>query len=164
MAKGDRVVAEEVQKSAPVVGARRYELAWTFFGGASVGFVVWVVAWILQRFVFSNLLCAGAATCSEAVNYAGLVAMIVGSIAGLVVLTTTQVYRPLLVIVASALSLWGFESLVAGMSWYWALIASMIMFGLAYAAFAWLARVRNFVLTIVIVVILVVAARLALNS
>ncbi len=165
MASSDRVVAEEVGKTVPVVGARRYELAWTFFGGASVGLVVWVTAFLLQRFVFSNLLCSGAVSgCSQGVTYAGLVAMIIGSIAGLVMLTSTQVYRPLLVVIASAVSLWGFGAFLGDMAWYWAVLVSMAIFGLAYAAFAWFARIRNFLTTLIVMAILVVLIRFVIAS
>lgn len=165
MAKSDRVVAEEVRRPVPVVGARRSELMWTFFSGASVGFVVWIVALLLERYVFSSFLCGGVTGgCSDATSYAGVVAIIVGSIAGLVMLTTTQVYRPLLVVIAAALSLWGIASAVGDMRWYWAMLLSMALFGVAYAAFAWFARIRNFVMALVVLVVIVVLARLALSS
>ena len=53
----------------------------------------------------------------------------------------------------------GIHKVAAGSAWYIALFAFVVLFALAYAAFAWVARLRNFILTLVVTVVLVVLAR-----
>jgi hypothetical protein len=67
-----------------------------------------------------------------------------------------------LIVIAATIALWGINTLTASMAWYFALPVIMIMFGLVYGLFAWIARIRSFILAIVVTVVLVVIVRLAL--
>ena len=46
-----------------------------------------------------------------------------------------------------------------GLDWYWAMMITAVFFGLAYGVFGWLARIRNFILAIVLVAVLTVLVR-----
>ncbi len=87
-------------------------------------------------------------------------AILVGALAGLISMTTLQVYRPLLIVLAATVSLWGFHGLVDGMAWYWTLLVLAVLFSLAYALFAWLARIRSFIFALAVVTIAVVLVRM----
>lgn len=157
----NRVVAEEVRRVSPVVSARRDELVRTLLTGVGVGVIVALLAYLLQQLVFAPLLCgeAGTGTCVNVSSYSSGVAMLVGALAGLISLTTMQVYRPLLIVLASTVSLWGYHTLVAGMTWYWTVLVAAVLFALAYALFAWLARIRSFVFAVVVVVVMTLLVR-----
>ena len=167
MTKKDRVVVENVERVEPVVPMYRNELASIITVGVSVGVITWVAMSLLERYVFAAVMCRqdAAANCTDAAGYALTVALILGALAGLIALVQVRVYRPLLVVVAATTALWGFaDKLIAGLDWYWALPITVIVFGLAYGLFAWVARLRSFILSVVISVVLVVMIRLVMNS
>lgn len=153
-------------KIDPLVPMTVRELLTVVIAGAVVGAVIWGLFYLLNTFVFSSVLCRPQASsdCVNAPSYAMTVAIIIGSIAGLATLARMRVYRPLLVILAAAISLWGAQRITSGLTWYLALAVVALLFGLAYGLYAWIGRVRSFILAIVLSVILVVAIRLALTS
>ena len=162
MADENRVAAQEVKRISPVVSSRRDELIRTLLTGVGVGVIVGLLAYLLEQFVFAPLLCDqdGAGSCVNVATYSSAVAILVGALAGLISMTTLQVYRPLLIVLAATVSLWGFHGLVDGMAWYWTLLVLAVLFSLAYALFAWLARIRSFIFALAVVTIAVVLVRM----
>jgi len=160
------VVHEEVTDSValPYIGMTRHEFTNVIITGLVTGLVVGGLYFLLNQFVFGAVLCRPQSTgdCSQAPHYAMIVALIIGTIGGVANLARVRVYRPLLVGLAVAIAFWGVHTVIAGFAWYWALVALMVLFALAYAAFAWVARTRNFILAVVVTVVLVVIARWAL--
>lgn len=162
MSKQDRVVADNIERVEPVVPMFRSEMIMVALTGLGVGFVVTALTHLLDRYIFSAVLCqdAGAAECANATNYALIVAMVIAGIGGLIALVQARIYRPLLVVLAAAASLWGLHGITANMQWYWSLLLTMVMFALAYALFTWMARIRMFLVSLIVIVVLVVLARL----
>lgn len=161
------VVVDEpvsVAHVSPVVSMPSRELMTTIVAGAAVGLAVAVLVYLMDTFVFSVVLCRpqSATECSQAPQYATIVAMVVGAIAGIVALARMRAYRPLLVVLAVTIALWGVTTQLSGAVWYWAFVSTALLFGLAYGLFAWVSRVRSFILALVITVVLVVAIRYAL--
>lgn len=162
MSKQDRVVADNIERVDPVVPMFRSEMMMVALAGLGVGFVVTALTHLLDQYIFSAVLCqTDSAECANATNYAMIVAMVIGGIGGLIALVQARIYRPLLVVLAAAISLWGLHEITASMQWYWALIITMAMFAFSYALFTWMARIRSFILALVVIVVLVVLARLA---
>lgn len=149
---------------SPFVGMSFGELLRTVLCGVGVGLVVAVGMFLLNKFIFGAVLCRpqSIAECAQAPTYAMIVAMVLGAIAGLLGLARMRMYRPLLVVLAATIALWGINSIVSGMVWYWAALAVMVIFGLAYGLFAWIARIRNFVMALVITIVVVVLVRFLL--
>ena len=167
MNKNDRVVVDNVERVEPVVPMYRNEVASVAAVGASVGIISWVAMTLLEKYVFAAVLCSqdAAANCADSANYALIVAMILGGLAGLIALVQARIYRPLLVVVAATAALWGFsDKLIGEIQWYWALPITLVLFALAYALFAWIARLRSFILSAVISLVLVVIVRLVMNG
>lgn len=165
MSKNERVVAENNERVSPVVPMFGRELASVAVIGLAVGVITWVAMTLLERYVFAAVMCRenAAANCADAASYATIVAMILGAVAALIALVQARVYRPLLAVIAATAALWGFAlALLGGVAWYWALLITAILFGLTYALFAWVARIRSFVLAIVISLVLIVVIRLVL--
>lgn len=129
--------------------------------GAGVGFVSTGVYLLLNKFIFGAALCrAGVEGCANAPLYATIVTVVIAMICGVVALAKAGVYRPLLVAIAVPLALWGIFALFNGVAWYWALIVGTLLFALAYSLFSWLARVRSFIISIVLLVLIVLLVRL----
>lgn len=167
MSKNDRVVVDNTERIEPVVPMFRGDVMSVFGIGAAVGVITWVAMTLLERYVFAAVMCQGegSGNCENAASYALIVALVLGALAGLIALVQTRIYRPLLVILAATAALWGFSaSLLQGVEWFWALPVSGLLFALAYTLFAWIARLRSFILSAVISVVLVVIIRLIMNS
>lgn len=155
------VVHKEAVIESPFVVMRFRELITTALWGVVIGVVTAFIYILLYKFVFSAVLCRSQSTgsCAQAPDYAATVAVVISLIAGVAALARLRTYRPLLVVIAALVSLWGLQTDVVGMPWYWAVLATAVLFGLAYALYAWLARIRNFILTLVVMVVVVVFVR-----
>lgn len=160
-AMSEPVVHEEIVTVSPFVSMSIRELIVTALWGAVIGLVTAAVYVLLYKFVFSAVLCRPESTgsCEQAPNYAATVTVIISLVSGVAALARQRIYRPLLVVIAAIVSLWGLQTDVAGMPWYWAVLATAVLFGLAYALYAWLARIRNFILALVVIVVVVVLVR-----
>jgi len=149
---------------SPFVAMTPGELVKVLLYGIGVGVVTAAAVLLLNQFVFGAVLCRpqSVAECSQAPNYAMIVGSIVGAIAGLVMLARLRVYRPLLVVLAATIALWGMHGIVASTAWYWVVAIFAVLFGLSYALFAWIARIRNFVMALVVTIVVVVVVRFLL--
>ncbi|HEU0266699.1 MAG TPA: hypothetical protein VFQ70_03655 [Candidatus Saccharimonadaceae bacterium] len=156
----------ESAESRHFVGYSRNEIIRTLIVGALVGIIVWGLTWLLNKGVFSPLMCHAtiANTCSQTSAYAAIAAQIIAAIFGLITLVRQRVFRPLLVVLAASITLWGVVSDVHNTVWYAALVACVITYALAYAAFMLLARIRMLLLSLVAIVVLFVITRLVLTS
>ena len=156
------VVHEEADtRVLPYIGMARREFIGVIITGIAVGVAVGVLYMLLNKFVFGAVLCRAQSTgdCSQAPNYAMIVALLIGGIGGVANLARLRAYRPLLTAIATTVVFWGVHTLVGGLAWYWILLDLAVLFALAYAAFSWAARIRNFILALVVTVVLVVLAR-----
>lgn len=164
MAKQDRVVAENYERIDPIVPIFNYEVLSIAGVGSAVGLIVSGAAYALNQYVFQAILCQGdGAGCEQASNYAMIVAMVIGALLGLVALVQVRVYRPLLVVLASTIGLWGLYGHIADLAWYWMLVVPVLMFALSYMLFAWVARIRSFVVALIVAVVLIVCMQLIIN-
>jgi len=133
--------------------------------GAVVGFVVWGLSVILDTYVLSAILCKGntTLTCTGTVQYAETAATIIGAGVGLFFLVKLQVFRPLLVVLAATISLWGIVSLAGLLPWYGIGLSAILLYAFAYGAFAWVARLKSFWLVLVLLIALIAGVRLVLS-
>jgi hypothetical protein len=145
----------------PLVPATRRDLLSAILVGAGVGLVVALMYFLLNKYVFGAVLCRAQSPteCTQAPTYSMLVAVILASIGGVAGLARARVYRPLLVAIAAAIALWGLNAVAGNVVWYFGLLASVVLFALAYGVFAWVARIRNFILSVVVTVVLMVLVR-----
>lgn len=141
------------------------DLASVIILGALVGLLTWGLAWLLGTYVFEPILCGGGDTrCGSAPQYGEITATIVVAIGALLGLVRLRVFRPLLVVLAATVTLWGLIGMVTVFEWYWAALASLVLYALAYGLFVWVVRIRRFWLALVVVLLLVIAVRFALVS
>ena len=93
--------------------------------------------------------------------FAGAILTVLYILVGrLILLSQARIYRPLFIVIASIAALWGLQSYLALLPWYWAMAAMTVIGALTYAMFTWLARLRSFILYLVVSIVLIVAARL----
>lgn len=168
MSKTTTVVEQPASdvRVSPLVTMTARELIGTVVLGMVAGLIVAGLVYVLNKFVFTPILCRpGLGTdCTQAPTYSTIVAYVIAGFVGIIALARLRIYRPLLVVIAASIALWGAYALVQGMVWYWSALAIALLFGFAYGAFAWIARVRSFLMALVLTVVLVVAVRLMLNA
>ena len=154
-------VAKKSSAGVALVSMSMRELIGSICCGIIAGALVVVLYIIFDKYVFGVVLCRAQSTgnCALAPSYATLTAVILGSIVGVGGLAKLRVYRPLLIGVAVAVALWGLHGIVADVAWYYSLLVVALLSGVAYGLFAWLSRMRSFLLTLVIMVVLIVLIR-----
>ena len=125
-------------------------------GALSVGLYV-----LFHTYIFQAVLCRDQANtaCGQAATYAAITTAFIASFVAVVVLAHIRVYRPLLIILAAILALWGIQSIVVVLPWYWALAGMIAVGALAYSLFAWIARIRSFILSAVAAIVIAVIIR-----
>ena len=125
-------------------------------GALSVGLYV-----LFHAYIFQAVLCRDQANtaCGQAATYAAITTAFIASFVAVVVLAHIRVYRPLLIILAAILALWSIQSIVAVLPWYWALAGMIAVGALAYSLFAWIARIRSFILSAVVAIVIAVIIR-----
>ncbi len=129
--------------------------------GVGIGLGMWLLALGIDHLITRALLCGSASTaCGGSTAVAGNVSLVLASIAGLLGLIRLGVYRPLLVVIAAVLILWGFANVTFGMMWYESLAWTMLLTAITYAALTWLVRPRLFIWAIIFVIAVVAAARI----
>lgn len=150
---------------ARFVGMATGELIRILLLGAVVGLVTWGLTYVLDTYVYQALLCKGnALSCDNSSLYASVSATILAALGALFVLIRAHIYRPLLIVLAATVSLWGVVLMLSNMEWYWTAILSGLMYALAYGLYAWISRIRYLWLMLLATVVLVVVVRLVLTA
>jgi len=137
-----------------------------FLYGLIVGAVTFALYVGLERLVFEPILCnesAALARCDSREEFAGGVAIVLGSILGLVLLVRERVYRPILAIIGVGVATWGMLTLLASLPILLAFVTAIILFSLAYVLFSWLVQPTSLVVSVVGVIAVAVLARIAVG-
>lgn len=152
------------QTSLVVMGTKK--LLFIIIFGAISGLATWGLTSLLDAYIYKAILCGhdAAVQCASSYQYALTTATIIGTAIGLLGLVRLHVYRPLLIIIASFISLWGLMVILQPLSWYATTFAIIGLYGFAFGFFAWLARIRNFYIALILVIATVIVLRLLLNS
>lgn len=147
----------------PFVPMTIADIARAMLTGAGVGSVSTGIYLLLNKFIFAAALCReGVQGCANAPMYSTIIAVVIAAIIGVVALAKVAIYRPLLIAIAAPLALWGLYAMLGGIFWLWALLIAAVLFALAYGLFAWTARLRSFIFSVLTLVVLVVIVRLVL--
>ncbi len=116
--------------------------------GVGVGVVGWLLTLFFKNVVIANIFCRWN------------IAFVIVALASVFVLMRTNMYRPLLIVLAAVAALWGIGAWLLPMAWWQGLIWSGVLFGLAYALFAWLAAHTVFAVSLISTIVVVVLVRL----
>ena len=133
--------------------------------GAAIGVVFWVISVLLARYVIEPLVCRqviDAAMCTNATPIAGMITTVLVVVAGIVAMVRMGIARPIIVAVATAALLWDLSTWTQGLFWLEAIAWSVILYGLAFALFAWITRYASLLVTVILSVLIVLVIRIAL--
>lgn len=135
------------------------------FVGAGVGVLTWLISLLLQVLVIEPIFCQSADSfnaCANGGTISVITSTIVANILGLIALVRLGVYRPLLVVLAAIITLFGIHSFVGSMSWYEATAWYAAVYAISYALYAWVARMVSFAVTLAIMLVIVIVLRVFL--
>ncbi len=121
-----------------------------FVIGAILGILYWAITALFMRYTSS-------------IGVAGDIATILIATIGLILLLNLHMTRPLLVVFASAVSLWGLSKLTDGLEWFEIILWSVLLYGLAYTFFFWLARYKRIMPVVLVAAVVVIIIRLTIN-
>lgn len=157
-------VRERLQGVEPAVTMSYRQLWMVGLIGAGVGLAAWLLGMLLEMAVFRFIFCreAGLSGCTDSSTYANAAGLLIATGLGVWALVRIQVFRPLLVGLAAALTLWGVLTVLEQRSWVVAMLVSVMLFALAYLVYGWVMRLRSLILAIIIGVVLLVVTRFVL--
>lgn len=134
------------------------------------GFLTGIAAWLLiygmQNYALEPVLCNGAntASCKTAPGIALFMGLGVAHFIGLIVMMRMNVLRPLLVVLASILTMWGFQTWIYDVPLWQAVIYCGLLFGLTYGFYAWVNRLLIFPVALTVTLVAVIVSRLFISS
>jgi hypothetical protein len=156
------VPTSSVEQPPAYIPADRGEIIGVILTGALVGIAIGLLTEAIARWFIEPVFCRSTdsfAICANGGNVAFYAATVIVTILSVIALVRIGVFRPLLVAVASAASLWGIKSYIDDFPWYEYGLWLALLFALTYLMFYWLLRARSFVLSLIIALIGVVAIR-----
>ena len=159
-------VRELFERVEPAVTMSYRQLLWVGVVGLGVGLVAWVLGQLLDMGLFRFIFCrdAGIEGCVTSGNYGNAAGILIATGLGVWGLVRFQIFRPLLIGLAAALTLWGIYNTLDPQPWYVTLFIGMLLFAVAYMLFAWVMRLRSLLWAAVVTIIVLVVVRFALNS
>lgn len=134
--------------------------------GALTGVVGWLINIFLQNYFIEPVFCSSSdssSICSNGSAIAWTLAHILAIGASVVAMVGAVIYRPLLIALATFVTVWGIHGWLDGLEWWSATLWQMLIFALAYGAYAWIARIVRFWVAAVITVVVIVLCRLVLG-
>ncbi len=128
--------------------------------GVGLGMLLFILTFLLDRYVMRQFACDSVdVACSAATVSAANVATILVAVTGLFAAIRIQMFRPLIVVVAGALVLWGLGGWVAGLSWGEQLGWEALLYSLAYLLFSWITNFTRTVWVLITAAAIVILAR-----
>ena len=130
--------------------------------GLIVGFLTYVGYLGIQQFALEPVFCQSnnARYCSITPNIGIVLSIVIFHFLGLVALVRVGVIRPLLVVLATIITLLGFHAWFAGQSWWIGALYLGLLTGFSYLYFSWINRMSAFPVALGLTLISLVAVRL----
>lgn len=156
----------ETPANRVLVEVRFIDIFRVFLIGVGSGLLIWALQWVLYHWLFSPLMCGSASIdkCDQSAPIAAILAQIVGGIAALIALVRLREFRPLLIVLFAVVTLWNVVAIFASWPIWATIIGMMIVYGLGYALFTILGRVRSLIIAVVLMLICLVITRLVIVS
>jgi hypothetical protein len=133
----------------------------TLLAGFVSGALAGGLTLIFTTYVFKVMPCY-AETCGAGGQYAAILAGIVSAMVALFWMIRLQIFRPLLVVMAVTIGLWGISLYILNWPWYYVVLVSAGLHAVAYGLFAWLSRIRIFWVVIALLIIIIAGLRFVL--
>jgi hypothetical protein len=134
--------------------------------GVFSGLIFWLLTIVINKYFVEPLFCKNsleALSCMNSVEISGNVASVFVAIAGMIAMVKFRMGQPLIVAVTAAAILWGLATWTSGLSIVEAIVWSASTYLLAFLLFSWIVRYRRIGIVLVVILIIIFAARVALG-
>ncbi len=132
--------------------------------GLVVGFLMYVGFLGLQQFAFDPVLCRdNGQYCANSSILSVVTSVIIFQFVGLVALVRIGVIRPLLVVLATIVTVYGFHVWLGGLSWWVGALYLSLLVGFSYIYYTWINRMSVFPVALGLTLLSVIVARLLLS-
>ncbi len=134
--------------------------------GIVLGALFWCLTIATEQYFVNPIFCrtlTNAYTCLYSTSISGDIATILIAVVGIVLLLRLYVARPLLIAVAVGASLWGLTKWTSGLYWGEAIAWSVLLYGVAYTLFSWVARYIKSAPVVLSTIVIVAAIRYILT-
>jgi hypothetical protein len=157
--------AAEVSRPSIYIDMSLRQIIGVIIIGITAGILSWGLAAVIDQYVLHGILCQTMTTpqCQAVPSYSRSAAMLISGLAAVFALVQLQVFRPLLVAIGAVASLWGLGAVIGQLPMAVVVGIYAGAFMLAYLTFTWLARLRSFWMSFILMVVLVAAVRFVLN-
>lgn len=133
------------------IESRTINNSYSLWKNALVGVVCGLVFWSLMTLVGHY---------NNSATIPGDVATVLSATVGIILMVILRMTRPLLVASASAVALWGLAQFTSGLVWFEVAVWAMLLYGLAYSLFSWVARYTRLVPTLIVIITIIVIVRI----
>jgi hypothetical protein len=133
--------------------------------GATLGILYYLITLAVSRYIVEPLTCqslANGASCVNSIAISGGVAGILVAAIGLFAGIRIGIIRPLLITLATTLLVWDLASWTAGLFWLEALGWSALLYVISYALFTWITRTVPLIVSLSLMAIILIVARIIL--
>ncbi|HPF30709.1 MAG TPA: hypothetical protein PLO25_00125 [Candidatus Saccharibacteria bacterium] len=140
-----------------------YPFLATLLIGLLVGFLFWCFMILIEKYVIDPLYCRNeinALMCMNSTSVSGNISAILTGLIGVFIMVRYSMARPLMVALASLLTLWGLIDSLSVLVWTEAIVWSISLYCLSYLLFSWIARFKNILFSALLMVIIVLAVRI----
>jgi membrane associated rhomboid family serine protease len=155
-------MARIIREDQPEVTST-YEWLYVLFTGITIGILYVGLMALIQQYVIEPLYCKSvvdATVCTNSQTISGNISSILVAIAALGLFIRLRVFRPIIIVVAAAILLWGLSSWTAGLGGFEIVASSAILYGLAYLMVSWICRYERTIPVVVAMVFIVLGSRL----
>lgn len=155
-------MADYVTESKPVIIDQDQRMMLKVaVAGVTLGLLAWGITFLLENYALKAFFCGdpGAAACVNITTYSGNIAAVVVALVGLVALVRLSIFRPLLIVLGAAISLWGMAAWLADLHVIEQLSWSALLYALFYGLYTWVARIRNPVVVLIVFAFVAVGSR-----
>ena len=131
------------------VESQTISTSYSLWQNALVGVLLGIIYWFLMTLIGYYI---------KSTNISGDIITIIVAILGTVVMLRLHMAQPLIIAVATGASLWGISEWTSGLVWGETVAWIMLLYGLAYVLFSWIARytrVLPVLITMIFVIIIV---------
>lgn len=140
-----------------------YEWWYVLLTGAVIGVLYVGLSAAIGHYVIDPLYCKTAINadiCMNSQSISGNIATILVALLALALFIRLKVYRPIVVVIAGAILLWGLSMWTVGLGGVELVVSSAILYGLAYLSVSWICRYNNTLPVLIAVVFIVSGSRL----
>lgn len=151
------------QPSEPYVPAQRKEITQLLALGLAAGALVVLLGELLQRFFINPVFCqnaSGGTVCGPDGLAGFYVSTVLVAVLSVIALVRFVIFRPLLIAVGAAVALWGIKEPLSNLNLFEYGFWAAVLYALTYVLLYWLLRARNFIVSLVMVLVAVLVLRL----